>query len=57
MKNRRHYNLFITENTRNKQTKNEKYYGKNKKVIDPEVNKIDSCRKKWDKNVPCATQS
>ena len=40
---------LITENTRNKQTIKGKDYSKNKKGIDPKVNKIVSCRKKWEK--------
>ena len=39
--------LVITKNTRNKQQK--KDYGKKEKGIDPEVNKIASCGKKWKK--------
>ena len=49
--------LLITENIRNKQTIKEKDLGKNKKGIDPEVNKIVSCGKKVEKNVSCTTQS
>ena len=45
--------LFITENTRNKQTIKEK----NKNGIDPEVNKTVPSGKKREKNVSCATQS
>ena len=41
--------LLITDNTRNKQTIKEKDQGKNKKGIDPEVNKIVSCGKKCKK--------
>ena len=41
--------LLITENTHNKQTIKEKDWGKNKKGTDPSVNKIVSCRKKWEK--------
>ena len=37
--------LIITKNTLNKQTIKEKDYGKNKKGINPEVNKIVSCGK------------
>ena len=39
-------------NQDNKQTTKEKYWGKNKKGIDPEVNKKEN-RKKWKKNVSC----
>ena len=49
--------LLITENTRNKQTIKEKDSEKNEKEIDPEVNKIVPCGKKWEKNVSWATQS
>ena len=41
--------LLITENTRNKQTIKEKDLEKNEKGIDPEVNKIVPCGKKWKK--------
>ena len=41
--------LLITENARNKQTIKGKDSGKNKKGIDPEVNEIVSCGKKWEK--------
>ena len=41
--------LLITQNTCNKQTIKEKDEGKNKKGVDPEVNKIVSCVKKWKK--------
>ena len=41
--------LFVIENTHNKQTIKEKDSGKNKKGIDSEVNKVVSCRKKWEK--------
>ena len=41
--------MLITENARNKQTINEKEKRKYKKGIDPEVNKIVSCGKKWEK--------
>ena len=48
--------LPITTNNRNKQTIIEKDYEKNKKGIDPEVNKS-FIRKKVEKNISCATQS
>ena len=41
--------MLITENTCNKQTIEGKDQRKNKKGIDPEVNKIFSCGKKWEK--------
>ena len=45
--------LLITENIRNKQTIKEKDLGKNKKGIDPEVNKIVSCFMRYTK-LTCA---
>ena len=47
--------LHITENNRNKETIKEKILRKNKKGIDPEINKIVSCGKSG-KNISCATQ-
>ena len=41
--------LLFTENTHNKQTIKEKDKRKNKYGIDPYVNKIVSCEKKWEK--------
>ena len=47
--------LHITENNRNKETIKEKRLRKNKKGIDPEINKIVSCGESG-KNISCATQ-